>query len=147
MLTVRSSRTAGRGRIIARFDGIDDRTEAERWTNVALFAAPIDDPSALWVHEMIGLAVVDRDGTERGICVAVLDNPASELIELDTGDLVPATFVTAISDGVIGIDAPPGLFELRTSDASAPGDHDTGAVDPGGAAAEGSEQAGPELGR
>ncbi len=48
-ITVASSRTGGNGRIIAHFDTIEDRNEAERWNNAELFAAPIDDPEALWL--------------------------------------------------------------------------------------------------
>ena len=80
MLTVAASRVAGNGRIIARFEQIPDRTAAERWTNVELFAAPIDDPDALWVHELIGQRVVDQDGVDRGVCTEVLANPAAEIL-------------------------------------------------------------------
>lgn len=111
-LTVAASRIAGNGRIIARFDQIADRTEAERWTNVELFAAPIDDADALWVHEMIGLRVVDQDGVDRGVCTTILDNPAAEILELDRGSLVPSNFVVGISNGVISVDVPDGLFDL-----------------------------------
>jgi 16S rRNA processing protein RimM len=113
MLSVAASRVAGNGRIIARFDQIPDRTAAERWTNVELFAAPIEDPDALWVHELIGQRVVDQDGVDRGVCIGVLANPAAEILELDTGSLVPSNFVVTMADGLIVVDAPDGLFELN----------------------------------
>ncbi len=112
LLTVEASRVAGNGRIIARFDKIADRTEAERWTNVELFAAPIEDPDALWIHELIGQRVVDQHGVDRGVCATVLANPAAEVLELDTGALVPSNFVVSMADGVITVDVPDGLFEL-----------------------------------
>ncbi len=112
-LEVVAARIAGNGRMIARFDAFADRTDAERVTNAELFAAPVDDPDALWVHEMIGLPVVDQLGVERGTCAAVLANPAADLLELDTGALVPSNFVTAIVDGRIEVDVPDGLFELH----------------------------------
>lgn len=112
-VTVTASRVAGNGRIIARFDVFDDRTSAERWINVELFAEPIDDPDALWVHEMIGCMIVDQGGVERGRCVTVLANPAAEILELDTGSLVPTNFVVSMADGVINVEAPDGLFELN----------------------------------
>jgi 16S rRNA processing protein RimM len=97
-------------------DGVDDRASAEALTGTVLHAEPIDDPDALWVHQLIGAAVVESDGTPRGHCVSVIDNPASDLLELDTGALVPANFVTAADrtdDGVVvTIDPPEGLFEL-----------------------------------
>lgn len=113
MITVTASRVAGNGRIIARFDAFDDRTQADRWTNVELFAAPIDDPDALWVHEMISKRVVDQNGVERGVCTQILANPAAEILELDTGHLVPSNFVTRMDDDVIHVDVPDGLFELN----------------------------------
>lgn len=102
----------GNGRIIARFDVFDDRTQAERWTNVELFAEPIDDPDALWVHEMIGKQVVDQHGITRGICVVILANPAAEILELDSGALVPTNFVISIEGDTILVEVPEGLFEL-----------------------------------
>ncbi len=126
-LVVEAGRVAGNGRIIARFDRIPDRTEAERWTNVELFAAPIDDPAALWVHDVIGRHVVDQHGVDRGTCVAVLANPAAEILELDSGALVPSNFVVdGADDGggddggdghrTIRVDVPDGLFELIDGD-------------------------------
>ncbi|MFT4656584.1 MAG: 16S rRNA processing protein RimM [Candidatus Aldehydirespiratoraceae bacterium] len=113
MLKVVSSRVAGKGRVVARFENIDDRTEAERWTNVELFAAPIDDPNALWVHDLIGQQVVDQRGIVRGECVMILANPAAEILELDSGSLVPSNFIVSVSDGVISVEVPEGLFELN----------------------------------
>lgn len=113
MITVESSRVAGNGRIIARFDAFSDRTQAERWTNVELFAEPIDDPDAMWVHEMISKRVVDQDGVDRGVCLAILANPAAEILELDTGALVPSNFVTSMNDDTIRVDVPEGLFDLN----------------------------------
>lgn len=113
IITVESSRVAGNGRIIARFDAFSDRTQAERWTNTELFAEPIDDPDAMWVHEMISKRVVDQDGVDRGVCVTVLANPAAEILELDTGALVPSNFVTSMDDDTIRVDVPDGLFDLN----------------------------------
>jgi len=113
-LVVESSRTASNGRRVVKFDRIADRTEAERWANEALYAAPIDDPDALWVHELIGATVVELDGTERGVCTSVVANPAADLIELDSGALVPSVFVVSNVDGVVTVDVPDGLFDLGT---------------------------------
>ncbi len=106
------SASAANGRWRVRFQGIDDRTAAEALAGIELFAEPIDDPDVLWVHELIGAMVVEADGTERGRCAAVLDNPAADLLELESGALVPVTFVVSNVDGVITIDAPDGLFDL-----------------------------------
>ena len=97
-------------------DGVDTRSAAEALTGTVLFAEPLEDTDALWVHRLIGASVIEESGIDRGRCVSVIDNPASDLIELETGALVPVTFVTGVDDGPLGmvvtIDPPDGLFEL-----------------------------------
>jgi 16S rRNA processing protein RimM len=112
-LTVSESRPQQQ-RWLVHFEGIDDRTMAEKLTNSILLAEPVVDDSddALWVHELIGSRVIDRQGVDRGTCVAVLDNPAHDILELDTGAPVPVTFVLTSSGGVTTIDPPEGLFDL-----------------------------------
>jgi 16S rRNA processing protein RimM len=63
------------------------------------------------VHHLVGAAVVELDGTDRGRCTAVIDNPAADLLELESGALVPMTFVVAFDGGVVTIDPPEGLFD------------------------------------
>ena len=56
--------------------------------------------------------VVDSTGVRRGVVVDVEANPASDLLVLDSGALVPLTFVTSIvANERIEVDAPEGLFE------------------------------------
>jgi 16S rRNA processing protein RimM len=104
--------TRHQDRWLVTFEEVGDRTAAQRFTNAAAFAEPLDDPDELWVHELIGVPVVEVDGTPRGTCVAVIENPAADLLELDSGALVPVVFVTEHSPDGIVIDPPPGLFEL-----------------------------------
>jgi 16S rRNA processing protein RimM len=111
-LVVEASRTASNGRRVVKFAQIADRTSAERYANRVLRARPLDDPDALWVHEMIGRRVVDADGTDRGVCVSVLANPAADLLELDSGALVPSNFVVSLDSDTIHVDTPEGLFDL-----------------------------------
>ena len=99
-------------RWLVSFADVNDRTAAERLTNVDLLAEPIDDPDAVWVHELIGSLVVERDGTQRGRCVGVLANPAHDILELESGALVPTIFVVSCENGVTLIDPPEGLFEV-----------------------------------
>ncbi len=116
-LTVRSSRPHKSGYIVT-FAECSDRERAEQLRNTVLLGEPIDDPDELWVHEMIGAVVVDEGGIERGRVVQVLENPASDILETDSGALVPVQFVTAIEPGVrIDVDAPAGLFTLHDSPA------------------------------
>lgn len=111
-LVVESSRVASNGRRVVKFAQIADRTTAETYANRLLRGRPLDDPDALWVHELIGRRVVEVDGTERGECVSVIANPAADLLELDSGALVPSNFVVSNADGVIVVDTPEGLFDL-----------------------------------
>lgn len=101
------------GRFLVRFDGVEDRTAAEALRGVELFGEPLEDPDALWLHEVLGATVVDTDGTERGKVVSVLANPADDLLELDRGPLVPAGFVVGWDEQHrLVVDAPPGLWEV-----------------------------------
>jgi 16S rRNA processing protein RimM len=99
-------------RWLVTFEEVGDRAAAQRFTNAAVYADPLDDTDELWVHELIGAAVIEVDGTPRGTCVAVVENPAADLLELDSGALVPIVFVTSHTPSRIVIDPPPGLFEL-----------------------------------
>ena len=71
----------------------------------------------LWVHELVGAVVVDQSGVERGTVGRVVANPASDLLELDSGALVPVRFVTSLRPGVrVDVEVPDGLFDLDTED-------------------------------
>jgi 16S rRNA processing protein RimM len=109
-LTVVASRPH-QHRWLVMFAGMADRAGAEALAGTVLYAEPIDVPNALWVHELVGTTVVEADGTVRGVVVAVIDNPAHDQLELDTGALVPMVFVVSCADGVTTIDPPEGLFE------------------------------------
>lgn len=110
-LTIVSSRPQQQ-RWVVHLEGVDDRSAAEALTLATVSAEPLADDDALWVHELIGARVIESNGTERGVCVAVLDNPAHDILELDSGALVPITFVVSNADGVVTIDPPDGLFDL-----------------------------------
>lgn len=92
------------------------RESAALLTNSLIYADPIEDSEALWVHELIGARVQESNGIDRGKCIAVLDNPAGPIMELESGALVPAVFVTKMEDGVATVEVPQGLFELGESD-------------------------------
>jgi 16S rRNA processing protein RimM len=109
-LTVVTSRPQ-QGRFIVAFAGVDDRSASEALAGTLLSAEAVDDPDALWVHELIGSTVQEADGTDRGRVVSVLANPAHDQLVLESGALVPAVFVVSCADGVTVIDPPDGLFE------------------------------------
>ena len=101
------------GRWLVTFAGVVDRTGADRIRGLVLRAEPIDDPDAMWVHELIGADAVLPDGTVAGRVDAVQENPAADLLLLDTGALVPMRFVLGWDDARrVLIDPPEGLLEL-----------------------------------
>ena len=98
-------------RFVAHFEGVDDRNEAEKLTNKFLFAVPIDDDDALWVHQLIGSQVVDVNGEPWGTCIGVLNNPAHDILEIEGGLLVPIPFVESCDGVTTVINPPAGLRE------------------------------------
>lgn len=98
-------------RHVMHFEGVDDRNAAEHLTNKFLYAEPVVDESALWVHQLIGSRVVDDADEEWGVCTAVIDNPAHQLLELEDGVLVPLPFVESCDGTVTRIRPPQGLRE------------------------------------
>ena len=121
-VTVESSRPHQR-RHLVRFDRIADRDQAEKWRGVMLSAPPIDDDDGtLWVHQLVGAVVVDQHGTQHSTVVALIENPASDLLELANGRLVPLVFMTAFEPGVrIDVDVPAGLLDDDLDAGDGPG--------------------------
>ncbi|MDA8261281.1 MAG: ribosome maturation factor RimM [Actinomycetota bacterium] len=108
-----SSSRPHQAKILVQLEGLHDRTAAERLVGQIVYAAGIEDPEALWVDELIGSMVVGQDGIERGVVTEVLENPASDLLVLEGGALVPLAFVTGVDAGArtIHVKVPEGLFE------------------------------------
>jgi 16S rRNA processing protein RimM len=103
----------GPSRWLVAFAGVRSRDAAEALRGRTLRAEPLDaDDGTLWVHEMVGSEVVEVDGTSRGRVTDVQSNPASDLLVLDDGALVPLRFVTDQRPGWVQIDPPAGLFDL-----------------------------------
>jgi 16S rRNA processing protein RimM len=100
------------GRFLVSFAGVGDREAAERLRGAVLRARPLVEPDALWVHDLIGSAVALPSGQLVGTVEAVQANPASDLLVLDGGQLVPLRFVVDRGPGRVVIDPPPGLLEL-----------------------------------
>jgi 16S rRNA processing protein RimM len=109
-LVITTSR-AQKDRFVVHFEGIDDRNDAERLTNKFLFAEPIEDADALWVHQMIGSRVVDAQGHSWGVCTGILQNPAHDILEIEGGILVPMPFVDSCDGETTVIHPPDGLRE------------------------------------
>ena len=108
---VRSS--AHQGRFIVSFDGVDGIDAADALRDSELVAPPLMDPDALWIHDLIGAVVLDTEGTELGTVVSVEANPASDLLVLADGGLIPLRFVvTSVPGASITVDMPDGLLDL-----------------------------------
>jgi 16S rRNA processing protein RimM len=101
------------GRFIVTLDGVNGIDEAQALRDTPLLAPPLDDPDALWVHDLIGSVVFDVDGNELGTVSGVEANPASDLLVLAGGGLIPLRFVTASEPGVrVTVDIPDGLLDV-----------------------------------
>ena len=101
------------GRFIVTFHGVNSIDDADALRATELFAPPLEDPDALWVHELIGARVEDTAGTPLGTVEGVEANPASDLLVLEGGVLIPLRFVVDSEPGVrVTVDVPDGLFDL-----------------------------------
>ncbi|MFI5311568.1 MAG: ribosome maturation factor RimM [Gemmatimonadales bacterium] len=87
-LTVRSSRPFKDGLLIT-FDGIADRTEAERWRGRHLLAPFSElvppDAGEVYLHELEGMRVVDASGADVGLVSAWNRLPNGILLEIAGG--------------------------------------------------------------
>jgi 16S rRNA processing protein RimM len=113
------------GRVIAVFEGIDDRNVAEQLRGVLLCVdsaeiAPPDDPDEFNDHQLVGLAVVSVDGETLGEVVRIDHAPASDLIVMrrEGGPDALIPFVRQIvptvdvAGGRVVVDLPDGLLDL-----------------------------------
>jgi len=100
------------------FQDVDDRGAAEQLRGLVLSADPLVptdadlDDDEMWVHELVGCTVVDRNDVAVGEVVAVEANPAHDLLVLDEGGLIPVVFIVEHGDGRVVVDLPAGLLEL-----------------------------------
>lgn len=113
------------GRVIAVFEGIYDRNLAEALRGVLLQVdsadvADPDDPDEFNDHQLVGLTVVDTEGTELGTVDRVDHAPASDLLVLrkSAGGTALVPFVSALvptvdlAGGRVVVDLPEGLLDL-----------------------------------
>ena len=99
-------------RYIVSFEGTTTREQAEALRGLVLSAPGLEDDEAIWIDELFNAEVFDQDGILRGKVKEVEENPASDILILDTGFLVPLTFVVEVEANTrIDIEAPKGLFE------------------------------------
>jgi 16S rRNA processing protein RimM len=114
LLVLSSRPMGGVDRYLVQFEGVTDREGAERLRGDELEAEALDVPGTLWVHELVGALVRDAAGAPLGRVASVEANPASDLLVLESGGLIPVRFVTGhdAQAGIVDVDIPDGLLEL-----------------------------------
>jgi 16S rRNA processing protein RimM len=97
------------------FDGIGSREEAESVAGCRLYVTGSELHSLpgdrAYLHELIGLEVYDEQGGRIGVLADVLQMPASDVYEIDTGGR--KVLVPAVDDFVEEIDLEKGVMVLR----------------------------------
>jgi 16S rRNA processing protein RimM len=114
---------AGKGVVIARVLGVDDRNQAEALRGLRLYLTrsvlPHPEPEEYYHADLIGLDAVLGDGTRVGRVRAIYDFGAGDTLELARDGappvLVPFTRevvpVVAPAEGRLVLDPPPGLLD------------------------------------
>ena len=114
-MVVRSSSvmpdSGGRARRLVAFEGLSGREAAEAVRDAVLRAEPLEVEGAMWVHRLVGADVVDAGGAPVGRVEAVEANPASDLLVLEDGRVIPLTFISEGGEGKLIVDGPPGLLD------------------------------------
>jgi len=136
-LTIAGSRWHS-GRLLVRFDGITDRTQAEQ-ARGAVLVVDVDaddrpaDPDELYDRQLVGLRVLDAAGTERGRVDRVVHLPGQDLLEVDTP--VGPRLVPFVAEIVVDVDLPtatvrladvPGLLDDLVDDPDDPAEQQDG---------------------
>ena len=115
------------GDLIARIDGVDDRTKAERLKGVELFiprtALPELGANEFYYSDLIGLRAVTVDGEYLGAVSAVDNYGAGDILEISGGPykgLMVSFELEVIKNidfesGVLSVDPPEGLLERSGS--------------------------------
>jgi len=116
--TVREVRVHNEGLILS-FDGVTDRTAAERFAKQLLTIDPSQrrnlETGEYWPDDLVGLRAVDATGSELGLVTDVILGAAQDrLVVTTTHGIVEVPFVAALvgepRDGVIPMDPPDGMF-------------------------------------
>lgn len=97
---------------LMHFEGVNGREAADKLRGTLLYAEPLEDldDDVVFVHELIGCRVIDQHGTDHGEVLSVVDNPASDLLELANDVLVPLTFLVEAHEDRLLVDVPVGLL-------------------------------------
>ena len=118
------SRSRARGRkksgLIARFEGVDDRSKAERLRGLKLYVGrerlPPLEKNSYYHADLIGLVARARGGEVLGVVSGVVNFGAGDILEIKSAvpDLLLVPFTGAKVDlaaGMIEVDLPEGFLE------------------------------------
>jgi 16S rRNA processing protein RimM len=115
----------GKNHLIARLEGVDDRSKAEQLANLELFVAreklpALSDRNTFYQADLIGLRVETREGKALGTITGVQNFGAGDILEISlegggTSVMIPFldTFVPLVdvAGGRMVVEPPAGLFE------------------------------------
>ena len=96
-----------KGRLLVRFEGVDDRTAADRLRGRELLVPeswlPELPEGEWWPHQIEGCRIVTEAGRDLGVVTVVIANPANDLWVTvdDAGD---ETLIPALADLLLQID-------------------------------------------
>ncbi|MBS0222307.1 MAG: ribosome maturation factor RimM [Proteobacteria bacterium] len=110
--------SAARGTVLARIEGVADRTAAEALRGLRLYversAFPQTGEREWYEADLIGLPAIGRDGRDWGKVVAFHDFGAGPVMEVSGGMMLPFTDATVpeidIEGGKVVVDPPAGLL-------------------------------------
>jgi 16S rRNA processing protein RimM len=110
--------SAARGAVLARIEGVADRTAAEGLRGLRLYVERARLPAAgerEWYEaDLVGLAVVGTDGRDWGKVVAFHDFGAGSVMEVSGGVVVPFNDESVpeidVEGGKVVVDPPAGLL-------------------------------------
>jgi len=110
--------SAARGAVLARIEGVADRTAAEALRGLRLYversALPETGEREWYEADLIGLSAVGKDGRDWGKVMAFHDFGAGPMMEVSAGLMLPFTDEAVpeidVEGGRIVIDPPAGLL-------------------------------------
>jgi 16S rRNA processing protein RimM len=118
LLTIAQAQPAKKNLWLVRFEGVEDRTAAEKLKGAELFIRTEDLPplpeGRYYIHQVVGLRVLTVDGRELGPVTDVLPTGANDVYVTPAG-LLPATdeVIKAIDleAGTMLVDPLPGMID------------------------------------
>ena len=117
--------------LICRVDGVQDRTQAEKLKNVALYVArdrlPPPEEGEYYHADLIGLAAVTEAGDALGTVIAVPNYGAGDILEVRT-EGVARTALYPMTEAVVRrVDVAGGVIVLSPPEEVDAGDQDAAA--------------------